>query len=144
MSTRSKIGMVAADGSVLAIYCHHDGYLSGVGQALFLGYSSRGKVECLMALGDLSVLGVEIGDKHDFNDEHDPMVCTAYGRDRGEEGVEANRFETVAEFCAADYGHEYTYLFTADNVWKYLVGYEASDSSKLRVLTQKVIDTDKE
>ena len=41
MSTRSNIGIINADGSVTAIYCHNDGYPSGVGKthvAIGLGY----------------------------------------------------------------------------------------------------------
>ena len=72
MSTRCLIGLEEPNGSCRMIYCHHDGYPSHVGQVLFDSYT-RGKLEGLLALGDISSL-------------HDTLKDTvAYARDMGED-----------------------------------------------------------
>ena len=93
MGTRSYLGILeSSDGlnkKVRFIYCHYDGYPEGVGRTLVNHYYSPFKVEQLIALGDLSALGEEIGEKHDFMShvsEH-PKWCLAYMRDRGERGT---------------------------------------------------------
>lgn len=58
MSTRCTIAMKNDDGTLTAIYCHHDGYLSGVGKTLLNYYQDPRKVRQLMELGDISSLGV--------------------------------------------------------------------------------------
>lgn len=109
MSTRSNIIVQRTDGTFASIYCHSDGYLSHNGRLLFEHWNDQVKAESLIALGDLSVLGEVVGEKHDFDwlgkifarcsdyaaAERDleyirlrPM-CRAYGRDRGEAGTEA-------------------------------------------------------
>jgi hypothetical protein len=92
---------------VRAVYCHWDGYLEHNGSILHKHYASSSKVNNLIALGDLSSLRPEIGDKHLFSsmelpkDEraaHEEAVkdmCTFYGRDRGETGVEFKVFPTL-------------------------------------------------
>lgn len=106
MSTRSLIGILESDGSVTSIYSHWDGYVSHHGPILRDHYKTEEKVRALVALGDISSLDNEIGEKHDFNGDH-AGVCNAYGRDRGEEGTEARR-EALREFYSH---HSYAYLF---------------------------------
>jgi hypothetical protein len=88
MSTRSLIGLLNADKSVTHIYCHFDGYPDGVGQTLLDHYTDFRKIKELIALGDLSILGSEIGERHSFDGHHNNEVastwCLAYGRDRNE------------------------------------------------------------
>ena len=114
MSTRSLIGATRPDGSVLAIYCHFDGYPEHNGRILARHYTDAAKVEALIALGDLSSLGPEIGEKHPFNERPDG-VCTAYGRDRGETGTEARSYSSEIAFALAlasgDSAAAYGYLF---------------------------------
>lgn len=57
MSTRSRIGVRLSDGKIKSIYCHFDGYPEGVGRTLTKHYTDPKKVEDLIALGDISVLG---------------------------------------------------------------------------------------
>lgn len=99
------------DGTVIGIYCHSDGYPEGVGATLKRHYKSESKVRELMALGDISSLGKDIGVKHSF-DDITTDVCRAYGRDRGEEGTEARAYVNLEAFLAADYGQAYSYLFS--------------------------------
>lgn len=115
MSTRSFIGIENSDHSVDCIYCHFDGYLSGVGRILLNHYKDREKVTTLIDLGNISSLGKEIGEKHDFN-ECPKNVCNAYGRDREEENISATHSDNVKDFLR-NIDEKYTYLFNEDDKW---------------------------
>lgn len=126
MATRSAIGVVHSDGTVSAIYCHWDGYPSGVGRTLAEHYTDPSKIDDLLMLGDLSILGSEIGSQHDFDarfEDSDLRAnwCRAYGRDRGEEGCHYSRFSSPDEFVSemSGIGCEYFYLWKNDqwHVW---------------------------
>lgn len=128
MGTRSAIGIQNADGSVTAIYCHWDGYPSWNGKMLKDHYADEAKVRELIALGDISSLQKEVGEKHPFDTYHlkesekDPRWenwTTAYMRDRGETGVDPQNYVSAADFFARfGMSAEYFYLF---NEGKWLV-----------------------
>lgn len=110
MSTNSTIRINRADGTQTGIYCHWDGYVSGVGTILQLAYNTAEKVEELLKLGDLSSLGYYIipeeGKEHSVDGERQEDVCLAYHRDRGE------------EFIQSDGDNEFIYTFDEkEAVW---------------------------
>lgn len=109
MSTRSRIGMVLPSGKVGSIYCHSDGYLSGVGETLQKHYTDPVKIAALIALGDLSCLGEGVDDGD----------TVAYMRDRHETDCPMVVSDTEDEFRAIDSGQEYVYLWRGDkwHVW---------------------------
>ena len=127
MGTRSRIAVM--HGSVCkSVYCHWDGYLDHNGRILQEYYDSA-KANNLVALGDLSSLRPNIGEKHAFSKLEVPMddeaydklygdMTTFYGRDRGEEGCDfkvAHTFEEFLEqvnYCGAEY-----YYVMKDGVW---------------------------
>jgi hypothetical protein len=121
MSTRARIGLLQDDGSVQSIYSHWDGYPSngdgaGAGETLRDHWADSNKLRQLLALGDLSRLGIEIGQAHDFETsfrEH-PQWCLAYGRDRGESDIDA-RVHPRDEW--PDYGQEWEYLYDPACGW---------------------------
>lgn len=140
MSTRSDIIAHCKDGKWRRIYCHFDGYLEGVGKTLIEHYGNQVKIEKLMALGDLSILGEKIGVKHPFDgpsfrdvekyatfEKRYGKMCRAYGRDRGEKNVEADVFDTLdAAWPSKDTWTEFTYVWDRDTKrW----GVAASDAS---------------
>jgi hypothetical protein len=114
MATRSYIGIRNTDASVDYIYCHFDGYPSGVGATLVEHYADMDKVNALMKLGDLSVLGNQIGGQQDFNDRstHNPNWCLAYGRDRNEPNtsVKTGDYSKLIN----DHSVDYVYVFDGD------------------------------
>lgn len=110
MGTRAAIAIENLDGTIESVYCHWDGYPEHVGKTLLNHYSSEEKLRALLAEGDMSSLGVEIGSKHDFDDQP-PGQTTFYGRDRGEEGVEAKIHDDRDEYLS-EQGQEYNYLFS--------------------------------
>lgn len=99
MATRCQIGKRLPDGRIRYIYCHFDGYESGVGVTLKEHYLVESKVDALLDLGDISALGKNIGEKQDFNNRNKKEDwCLAYGRDRGETGVDAVITDKWSEF----------------------------------------------
>ena len=122
MGTHSRIAVM--HGTVCkSVYCHWDGYLSFNGRILQESYDSA-KANQLVALGDLSSLRRDIGEKHKFspfdqqelsNEEFEKQfgdMCTFYSRDRGEKDTEfkvAQNFETFLEQCDMS-GAEYYYV----------------------------------
>ena len=59
MSTRSSIAIKNEDGSIDAIYCHNDGYLTNNGAILYKNYQDPAKVQQLINLGSISSLGIQ-------------------------------------------------------------------------------------
>ena len=147
MGTRSRIGVMHGN-KVKSIYCHWDGYLEHNGAILQEHYDSA-KANNLVALGDLSSLRPNIGEKHAFSQFELPAdeveafkaltedMCTFYGRDRGEKGVEFKVAQTFAEFLeqAEGCGAEYYYIMR-DGVWYVGDTYEGTPLSyRLTALT---------
>ncbi len=117
MATRSTIALEYADGTVDQVYCHWDGYLSNNGQILHKHYRDPFKLQRLMDLGDLSSLGEDIGDQHDFDDAAGCSDCTFYGRDRGETGTQARRFKSYADYRDNAQFEEYNYILRKNGQW---------------------------
>ena len=125
MGTRSMIAIQNPySKDVRAVYCHWDGYLEHNGSILNKHYSNSPKVNNLIALGDLSSLRPEIGEKHAFSqfevakDEVEAFkaatenMCTFYTRDRGEDAP-FKVFKTLkaAESYFEGSWCEYLYVF---------------------------------
>ena len=150
MGTRSRIGVMHGD-KVKSVYCHWDGYLEHNGQILQEHYDSA-KANNLVALGDLSSLRSELGEKHAFSQFElraeevagykllTENWCTFYGRDRGETGSEFQVAHTFAEFmeqcdnCGAEY-----YYIMRDGVWYVGDTYgETALSNQLKPLAEEL------
>jgi hypothetical protein len=124
MGTRSRIGIENQDGTITSVYCHWDGYPSYNGRMLLENYNTEEKIRELLSYGDMSSLSVHIGVQHPFDPpfsvgtpEHKEFrkMCTFYGRDRGEENVDARVHPTINDFMY--HGEEYNYLFK-DGAWR--------------------------
>ncbi|QOI71835.1 hypothetical protein pEaSNUABM47_00351 [Erwinia phage pEa_SNUABM_47] len=103
MSTRSNINVKVGD-KYHSVYCHFDGYPSGVGMMLALHYNSQELAEKLVSNGDLSSV-YESCEKPEGHSYDTPVkgYCVYYGRDRGEEDTE---FSVVDEpVCENDFGY---------------------------------------
>lgn len=115
------IGLLLGDGRVKHISCHYDGYPEGVGLTLVFDYKEEDKIKELLSYGDLSQIETNIHptDTHNFeNPQKD--VCVFYGRDRGEEDIDAD-VTSMDEFhqYANSSWTEFLYLFTGGNWWVY-------------------------
>lgn len=111
MATRSYIGVRNLDSSVDYIYCHFDGYPEHNGAILTEYYSNINRVNELLNLGDLSVLGKFIGEKQDF-DKRVVGNCLAYGRDRGESNV--SKKNSGYDELITNQNVDYVYIFDGD------------------------------
>jgi hypothetical protein len=128
MGTRSRIAVMHGE-VCKSVYCHWDGYLEFNGAILQEHYDST-KANQLVALGDLSSLRPEIGEKHKFSpfdcdeltsDEFEKRyggMCTFYGRDRGETECTWSVDHTFEDFLdrAKGCGAEFYYVMK-DGVW---------------------------
>lgn len=105
MGTRSHIGKKLQDGTIKYIYCHWDGYPEHNGGILKEYYTDEVKVDTLLELGDLSILGEEIGEQQDFDiiSTHNDKWCLAYGRDRGKTNTQANIAQTLEDMIGQSY-----------------------------------------
>jgi hypothetical protein len=90
MSTRSTIALEFADGTVQQVYCHFDGYLSGVGAELVNGYSDPFALRELIDGGDMSCIGA-------------PYT------ERGEE-LYVRKFKDYADYVKNGQDEEYDYI----------------------------------
>ena len=123
MATRSIIGKCESNGSIVAIYCHWNGYPDNNGNLLLNYWTNELKINALMKLGNLSSLGKEIGSKQDFNRPTDTDWCLAYGRDRRQTKQNAVKLDSLDDFVeyTKSCGADYAYLWEEGNwlCWNY-------------------------
>ena len=110
MATRSNIAYRTPEGKIRSVYCHWDGYVANNGRILEENYQDQAKIEALVALGSISSLGEQIGERQDFNDR---STCKdewtlAYNRDRGEE-LHVSEYADIPSWI--DDMEEYAYLW---------------------------------
>ena len=150
MGTRSRIGVMHCD-KCKSVYCHWDGYLSHNGRILQDHYDSA-KANHLVALGFISSLKEEIGEKHPFSgcdvipnisfqkyEELYGKMTTFYGRDRGDKNVEFTVDQSYDEFLSKEYDCEYYYIMN-DGVWYVGVACETDNMvpGQLYVLSEQL------
>jgi hypothetical protein len=136
MATRSRIAIEQADGTVKSVYCHWDGYPKGNGQTLVNHYGDRAKVEALISLGDISVLGerVEPTDPklHSFN-RPEEGTTVAYHRDREEKFQRPRVDKSLQAFVDSDV-EEFGYVFTGAGEWMMVDGYRPRELKNLEAV----------
>ena len=110
MATRSNIAMKTKDGKIVSVYCHWDGYVANNGRILLENYADISKIEALVALGSISSLGEQIGEKQDFmdRDTQKDEWTLFYSRDRGEE-LSIQEYADIPSWIADM--EEYAYLW---------------------------------
>jgi len=133
MGTRSMIAIQNPySKAVRAVYCHWDGYLKHNGAILQKHYSNSPKVNNLIALGDISSLKDEIGEKHDFSRLDSTMpeaeyeakygnMTTFYTRDRGED-TPFKVFKNLKDACEHYTWSDYFYCFKYSKADDYQTG----------------------
>ena len=109
MATRSRIGLQLADGSVLSVYSHWDGYPEFNGVKLVEHFNSYEKAAELIDGGDISCLWTNAG----WNNETLPTTGPQYYSSRGDV-TEPRLDKTLGKYLGN--GEEYAYLF-ANGEW---------------------------
>ena len=110
MATRSRIGLQLADGNILSVYHHWDGYPEWLGVTLNKKFNTRDKVAELIDGGDISCCDSDSDWNLNKVENH-----VQYYNDRGENTeprLDVNFDEYVKN------GEEYAYVFTLDHVWE--------------------------
>ena len=110
MATRSRIGLQLADGNILSVYHHWDGYPQWLGVTLNNKFNTREKVAELIDGGDISCCDSDSDWNLNKVENH-----VQYYNDRGENTeprLDANFDDYVRD------GEEYAYVFTLDHVWE--------------------------
>ena len=110
MATRSNIAMKTAEGKIVSVYCHWDGYVANNGKILLENYTDADKIEALVALGSISSLGTVIGEQQDFDDrstQKDEWTLF-YSRDRGEQ-LSIQEYDDIPSWI--EDMEEYAYLW---------------------------------
>jgi len=145
--------MKQEDGTILSIYSHSDGYPSYQGDILLKHWQDPEKIKSMLAEGDMSMLGEELGEKHPFQpDYNDPngvdtweatygTMCRFYARDRGDGGTKA--LESVNEralISLANNGYEEFVYLWKDGKWYYT---PTKEDAVFVELTSEVVETDK-
>lgn len=135
MATRSNIS-VKVGNEYRTVYCHFDGYLSGVGEKLLNHYNSQELAEELVKEGNMSCLGKKCScpDGHSFENRIEGYTVY-YGRDRGEEGNEYNVSEERPKVT-----EEYLYVFE-DGKW-FVSSIYFDAKNPIQELTQELIDSE--
>ena len=110
MATRSRIGIELADGAILSVYHHWDGYPQWLGVVLNRKFNTREKVAELLDGGDISCI--------DSDKDWDRQSCehhVLYYNARGE------NTEPRLDLTFEDYienNEEYAYVYTLDHQWE--------------------------
>ena len=110
MATRSRIGLQLADGNILSVYHHWDGYPEWLGVTLNKKFNTRDKVAELIDGGDISCCDSDSDWNLNKVENH-----VQYYNDRGdntEPRLDSNFDDYVKQ------GEEYAYVFTLDHVWE--------------------------
>ena len=110
MATRSRIGLQLADGNILSVYHHWDGYPQWLGVTLNAKFNTRDKVAELIDGGDISCCDSDSDWNLNKVENH-----VQYYNDRGDNTsprLDSNFDDYVKQ------GEEYAYVFTLDHVWE--------------------------
>ena len=110
MATRSRIGYVLKDDSIVSVYHHWDGYPSWLGVTLNKHYNTDDSVKELIDGGDMSSCysDSEYDKEKEAYVECDPRPV--YYSERGED-VPPRHSQTLSELAEIDCGEEYVYLW---------------------------------
>ena len=108
MSTRGRVGLELADGSILSIYSHYDNYPEWAGRILRTHYNTREKVETLIDSGDVSCLWTDKDwNGKEWNDCKYKALTYASRGDNCPPRLDAD----LCEYLLPDNSEEFAYVF---------------------------------
>ena len=114
MATRSRIGLQLADGAILSVYHHWDGYPQWLGVMLQQKFNTREKVAELIDGGDISCCDSDNDwDRNDLETSR-PLYYNERG-DKTEPRLDLNFDDYAANATACE---EFLYVFTLDHTWE--------------------------
>lgn len=104
MATRSRIGIMLSDESILSAYHHWDGYPEWLGKTLKEHYNTKDKVAELIDGGDMSICWT----KDRWDNSADGSYAPQYYSQRGED-CPPRHDKNLEEYLSE--GEEYAYLY---------------------------------
>ncbi len=110
MGTRATIGLVKGD-QVEYIGLCKNGYPEHTGSILKEHYNTPNKIQQLLDMGEVSVLGIDIGEKHKFVAFCGDSQCTFFIRDRNETSDEFKSRTISLSDWNRECTHDYNYIF---------------------------------
>ena len=116
MATRSRIAVELEEGKVISVYCHNDGYISGVGEQLINSFPNG---------TDPSVIA-------GFIKEGDRSKVDLSYKEWRDEKCPPKRHESVSKFFGGDI-EEYGYLYTAEGEWLVKKAYSRIESGPVQL-----------
>lgn len=126
MSTRAYIAKIDDNGRTTVIYSHSDGYLDYVGKVLADYYTDPAKVDALLALGNISMLGVtpvddpRMWDSYEYEETPEGFCvkCRTYkgSGDKDEDATVYRSYDKMVEDTGK--GQDYNYVYK-NGVWYY-------------------------
>ena len=119
MATRSTIALEFADGTVQQVYCHFDGYLSGIGAQLQSDFTDPFALRELIDEGDMSTIGGPYSN-------------------RGED-CPARKYKDINEYFAECQQEEYDYILrNVNGVATWFVRFYATDGEWIKLANARV------
>ena len=112
MSTRSRIGIELADGSILSAYHHYDGYPTWLGNTLKEHFTTRADVAELIDGGDMSCCWSDTGF---YPDKTKRAFGPLYYSERGEDCPP--RYDASLTDYLNNDPEEYAYIFNRMGEW---------------------------
>lgn len=115
MATRSTIALEFADGTVQQVYCHFDGYLSGIGAQLASDYMDPFKLRDLINSGDMSSIGSPYSERGEVCPASKYKDYNRYLADgqREEYDYILRNVNCVATWFVSDHGDDFVLLTEA-------------------------------
>ena len=125
MSTRSRIGILLPDDSILSVYHHWDGYPEWLGVTLEEHYNTYEKASELIDGGNMGCCYSD----NEYNDETGEYEkieprATYYGGDE-EAPILSKNFD---EFTRIDCWQEYSYIFVKDRWEGYAISHKMDEN----------------
>jgi len=111
MATRSRIGIELADGAVLSVYHHWDGYPEWLGRILTTHYNAKSLAEELIDGGDMSCCWTD--DRWD-NSGVKGVYGPQYYSQRGD-NCPPRLDDNLSEYLQNS--EEYSYVYTREEGW---------------------------
>lgn len=93
----------------MSVYCHYDGYVSGVGKHLYNHYQTKQKVLDLISGGNMSSINDSLTDCVYYSD---------YEYNQEWEDNKPTSFKSLEKYMSDNVWISYIYVFGLDNVWR--------------------------
>jgi len=118
MSTNSRLGLRLADGSILSVYHHWDGYPEWLGVTLNKHYNTRESISELIDGGNMSCCYTDSDWEHEELKEFRPLYYTERGEKLEDNAPRLHKDEKEYLIDTDKCCGEFAYIFELNNTWR--------------------------